>query len=94
VFGADLPDHGEPAAVGHVHVEQDHVGAGLADQLNGLADGPSFADHVDELRELRPHSRAEQRVVVDDHDSRPLAHRRSSQRITSQPSPGSLRISA
>ena len=65
-----LADDLEPAAAGHVHVEQDHVGLELDDQRHRLLDARGIAEHVDEPVELRPHTRAEERVVVHDHDAR------------------------
>ena len=71
--GADLAQHLQAAAVGHVDVEQDDVGRQLADQRDRVGDGRGVADDVDEPVELGAHARAKQRVVVDEDDARVLA---------------------
>src|SRR5829696_4891704 len=60
----------DAAAVGHVDVEQDHVGARLGDQGDGLVDRLGLPDDVDELAQLCAHAGAEEAVVVDEDDAR------------------------
>ncbi len=88
----DLADHLDPAAAGHLHVEQHDVGLALDDAAHGVLDGGGVAEHLDEPVELGPHARAEQVVVVDDHDAG-HAHR-SITSSTSVPSPGEEWIAA
>src|SRR5215211_4650522 len=83
----DPADHLHAAAVGHVHVQQNHVGACLADPAYGLLDGRRVADDLDQVLELRPHPRPEDLVIVDDHDP---GARHSSTSSTSVPEPGAL----
>ena len=59
----------DAAAVGHVDVEQHDVGLLALDQRDGLVDGAGLADDLDAALELAAHARAEQRVVVDQHDA-------------------------
>src|SRR4051812_12887993 len=93
--GAPPPRHAAqplpPAAVGHVHVEQDDVGPRLGDQPHRLVDRPRVAHHLDEPVELGAHAGPEQPVVVDDDDAR---HFSSSVSSTSVPAPGAAVIRA
>ena len=89
--GADRLEHGQPAAVGHVHVEQHDVGT-LSRVMTAIAsaDAAGLADHVDPLAELGAHAGAEHRMVVDQHD--PCAVIAGGILIsTSVPPPGVLR---
>src|SRR5207302_2646970 len=69
-------------------VEQHDIGVELSDEWRRLGDRARFADDVDEPGELAAYARAEQLVVVDqhdaDHDSPPLGIDSS----TSVPLPG------
>ena len=69
----DLRDHGVAAAVGQVDVEQDDVGIEIADERDCLRDGAGLADDLDGVAELGPDARAEEMVVVDEDDA-PAAH--------------------
>ena len=53
------------ATVGHVHVEEHHVGLEGGDRGHRLADGTGLAHDVDVGAQLRADARAEHRVVVD-----------------------------
>ena len=90
--------HGQPAAAGQVHVEQDDVRTGGPDALDRGRDVGGLADHVDVGAQLGPHTGADHRVVVDDEHPR-LAARHAALRLgsdssTSVPSPGAERTSA
>src|SRR6185295_4915309 len=88
----DLHDHGLAAAVGQVHVEQDDVGIELLDQRDGLEDGAGLADDLHTRTKSCAYARAEEIVVVDEHDAtHRTAHTLSS---TSVPSPGADTILA
>ena len=55
---ADRFEHGEPAAVGHVHVEQDDVRRGLADDRDRRRRVGRLADHLDPVAEFAAHARS------------------------------------
>src|SRR3954463_15662783 len=61
-------------AVGHVDVDQHDLWLALADELDGGADLVGVSDDVHAVAELGTDAGAEQEVVVDDEDARPLAH--------------------
>jgi hypothetical protein len=68
--GGGPPDHLDAAPVGHVHVEQHHVGPDGRDGLGRLVHGCRLADDVEQGLELRMHAGAEELVVVNDQDGR------------------------
>ena len=92
------------ATAGQVHVEQDHVGQALADELYCGRSLVGLADDLHRLTELRLHTRPEDGVVLDEEDARAGgglsavrgAHgtrsRRGMESWTSAPSPGAERI--
>ena len=92
--GVDAADHLGAAAVGHLDVEQHDVGLELDDARDRLADRAGVADDVDQPVELGAHARAEQGVVVDEHDARDRSAHAPSTSSTSVPSPGRVWISA
>ena len=85
-------DHRHAAAVGHVDVEQDDVGALRGDQRDRLLDAGRLADELDVALELGAHAGAEQPVVVDDRDARHAVP--GSVSSTSVPAPGAEWIAA
>src|SRR3954453_12378599 len=92
----DLLDHLDAAAARHVDVEERDVGVVSGDRPHGALDGVRLAQHLDLLLELGLDARAEDPVIIDDHDGGGGAHRPFSLMLnsTSVPSPGSLRIAA
>jgi hypothetical protein len=70
----DRLDHGPAPAAGHVDVEEDDVGLGRADALDGAVDVAGVADDGDVRAELGPHASPEQPVVVDEEDADRVAH--------------------
>ena len=98
--GCDGRDHGLAVAVRQVHVEEDDVGVELADQRDRIGDRRRLADHVDAGIELAPDARAEEAVVLHEHEAAPWLHERSCggssgiRSSTSVPSPGAVRIVA
>ena len=66
--GPTASQHRQPAAVGHVDVEQHDVRACRADHRDRLGTVARLADDVDPVAELGAHPGAEHRVVVDQHD--------------------------
>src|SRR5829696_3021103 len=92
----DLLDHLDAAPARHVHVEQYDLRPELRDRPHGVLDRLGLAEGLDSSLELGLDARAEDRVVVHDHDGGCGAHRPPALMLssTSVPSPGSLRISA
>ena len=62
-------DDRHAAAVGHVDVEQDDVGALRGHERDGVLDAGRLADELDAPLELGAHAGAEEPVVVDDGDA-------------------------
>ena len=85
-------DDRHAAAVGHVDVEQDDVGALRGDERDGLLDARGLAHELDVALELGAHAGAEEPVVVDDGDARHAAP--GSVSSTSVPAPGAEWIAA
>ena len=97
-----------PAAPGEMHVEQDHIGQALVDQLDGGRRLVGLAHHLDRVAQLGPHAGPEDGVVLDQEDAGPPApggpagsaarhltrSRRGMESSTSAPSPGAERMTA
>ena len=66
-----------PAASGQVHVEQDHVGEPLADELDGGLRLVRLAHHLDGVAQLGLDAGPEHGVVLDQEDAGPAGARRS-----------------
>ena len=62
----DLADHARTAAGGHVHVDENDVGNPFTNHLHGRVDVRRRADDVDDIAELRAHTREEELMVVDE----------------------------
>jgi hypothetical protein len=77
-----------------VDVEQDDVRVRVPDQRHRLLDGGRLADEVDRVAELGAHARAEQAMVVHEHDAPSHARLPGSVSSTSVPSPGAEAIVA
>ena len=71
MMGQDAAQHGVPAASGEVHVEQDHVGQALADELDGGRGLVGLAHHLDRVAQLGPHAGPEHGMVLDEEDAGP-----------------------
>ena len=56
-----------------MHVEQDHVGQALADELDGGRRLVGLAHHLDRVAELGPDAGPEDGVVLDEEDAGPPA---------------------
>ena len=65
-------DHLDAPASRHVHVEQHHFGLGRENRLLGVLHGAGVAEDPNGSLELCANPRAEQVVVIHDHDAWPL----------------------
>ena len=63
--GADLAQDSQSASIGHVHVQEDHVGLAFDDHLHGGGDIVGVPDDVDRVGDLGPYAGADELVVVD-----------------------------
>ena len=73
MMGQHAAQDGVPAAAGEVHVEQDHVGQALADELDGGRRLVGLAHHLDRVAQLGPDAGPEHGVVLDQEDAGPPA---------------------